>query len=91
MNCGEKSCIAPYTSARKSKISKINSYFWFFLGLLHPAFPHLLPSVFAPEAAEQYSCPLDHPLKDIQEAELVLDTTGAWQGLSYWEKATNYM
>lgn len=26
MNCGEKSCIAPYTSARKSQISKVNSY-----------------------------------------------------------------
>lgn len=41
INCGEKSCIVPYTSARKSQISKINTYTGFFLGLLHPAFPRL--------------------------------------------------
>lgn len=37
--------------------------------------------MFAPKTSEQHRYPLSHPLNDIQEAELVLDTAEAWNVL----------
>lgn len=36
---------------------------------------------FAPKTSEQRRYPLSHPLNDIQEADLVLDTAEAWHVL----------
>lgn len=44
--------------------------------------------MFATKTSEQHRYPLSHPLNDIQEAELVLDTAEAWNVLLCWEKAT---
>lgn len=46
---------------------------------------------FAPKTSEQRRYPLSHPLNDIQEADLVLDTAEAWHVLLCWEKATKKM